>query len=68
MSPHDFDRAWKARNQRLEDGGVFAHLTELEERYGWGELEKLTPSELINAVRGLSGDSQTTDEAARNSD
>lgn len=34
MSPAEFEKAWKARNERLEAAGVFEHVTELEEKYG----------------------------------
>ena len=37
MSPRDFDQAWKARNQRLEEGGVFDHIAELSDKHGWEE-------------------------------
>jgi excisionase family DNA binding protein len=49
MSPSDFDKAWEARNERMEAAGVFEHLTELEEKYGQ-ELWSMRPSELIEAV------------------
>jgi hypothetical protein len=44
MSPPEFDKAWKARNERLEAAGVFDQLTELEEAYG-ERLWSMTPSE-----------------------
>jgi len=50
MSPKDFDKAWKARNQRLRDAGVFDHVDELSARYGWDELNEMTPNQLIGAV------------------
>jgi excisionase family DNA binding protein len=52
MSPSDFNKAWEARNERLEAAGVFEHLTELEEKCGQ-EMWSMRPSELIEAVREL---------------
>jgi hypothetical protein len=34
MSPREFNKAWKARNERLEAAGVFEHLDALFEKYG----------------------------------
>jgi excisionase family DNA binding protein len=50
MSPSEFEKAWKGRNERLGAAGVFEHLTELEEKYGQ-EMWSMRPSELIEAVR-----------------
>jgi excisionase family DNA binding protein len=50
MSPRDFNSAWEARNERLRVGGVFDHLTELTDAYGWDVVDKMTASELIKAV------------------
>jgi excisionase family DNA binding protein len=52
MNPPEFDKAWKARNERLEAAGVFDHLTELEEAYGAG-IWSMAPSELIEAIDKL---------------
>jgi hypothetical protein len=53
MSPSEFKRAWDARNERLNVGGVFDHLEELWERLGQERIEAMTPSELIATVRQL---------------
>jgi excisionase family DNA binding protein len=53
MSPTDFRKAWEARNKRLEDGGVFEHIDELTDAYGWGVIDKMTAGELITAVATL---------------
>jgi excisionase family DNA binding protein len=53
MSPSDFRKAWDERNQRLEEGGVFAHVSELTDAHGWDVIDKMTPSELIKAVADL---------------
>jgi hypothetical protein len=58
MSPPEFEKAWKARNERLEAAGVFEHLTELEEKYGQ-ELWSMPPSQLIQAAGELVGSSET---------
>ena len=61
MSPTDFDKAWEARNQRLEDAGVFDHIDELEATYGWDKISEMTPTELVAAVREI-GTTPTTNE------
>ena len=53
MSPSDFRKAWDVRNKRLEEGGVFAHLDELTDAYGWDVIDKMTAGELIKAVADL---------------
>jgi excisionase family DNA binding protein len=53
MSPSDFRKAWDARNTRLEEGGVFAHLDELTDAHGWAVIDKMTAGELIKAVADL---------------
>jgi hypothetical protein len=65
MSPHDFQKAWDARNQRLQDGGVFDHLTERTDVHGWDVIDRMTPRELIKAVAdlGLSSGPTSTDDS-----
>ena len=53
MSPSDFRKAWDARNKRLEEGGVFEHVSELTDAHGWDVIDKMTASELIRAVADL---------------
>lgn len=53
MSPTEFRKAWDARNQRLEEGGVFARIDELIDAYGWDVVDKMTAGELIKAVADL---------------
>jgi hypothetical protein len=53
MSPADFDKAWKARNERLEAAGVFEHLDSLYDKYGEEIFRSMSPSQLIEAVNGL---------------
>jgi excisionase family DNA binding protein len=53
MSPSDFRKAWDARNRRLEEGGVFAHIDELTGAHGWDVIDKMTAGELIQAVADL---------------
>jgi excisionase family DNA binding protein len=60
MSPSAFRKAWDARNERLEEGGVFAHIDELTDAHGWGVIEKMTASELIKAVADLGLTSSVT--------
>jgi excisionase family DNA binding protein len=50
MSPTEFEKAWEARNERLETAGVFDHLTELEDKYG-KDMWSMSASQLIEAVR-----------------
>jgi excisionase family DNA binding protein len=53
MSPADFNRAWEARNERLTEAGVFEHIEELAERFGWNEFHAVKPSTLIEAAKEL---------------
>jgi hypothetical protein len=53
MSPPDFRKAWDKRNERLRDGGVFEYVTELSDAHGWDVIQKMTASELIQAVADL---------------
>ncbi len=53
MSPRDFDKAWKGRAERLEAAGVFEQIDALYEKYGEDIFSSMSPSELIEAVRGL---------------
>jgi acylphosphatase len=53
MTPGDFKRAWSARNQRLQDGGVFAHIGELADKLGSKALTELSPSQAIRALEEL---------------
>jgi excisionase family DNA binding protein len=56
MSPLEFEKAWKARNERLEAAGVFEHLLELKEKYGQ-DVWSMPPSKLIRAAGELEADS-----------
>ena len=53
MSPGEFKKAWAARDQRLRDGGVYDHLDEIGEHFGWNEFHLQTPRVLIEFVKGL---------------
>jgi hypothetical protein len=53
MSPSDFGKAWDKRNERLKNGGVFEYVTELSDAHGWEVVQKMTASELIQAVADL---------------
>ncbi len=53
MSPKDFTTAWDRRNQRLQDGGVFERLGDLYDTLGSKAVDRLTPTELIQAVKDL---------------
>lgn len=52
MGPREFEKAWEARNERLEAAGVFEHLDALEKTYGQ-EIWTMPPSQLIEAVDTL---------------
>jgi hypothetical protein len=55
MSPADFSKAWDARNARLETAGVFEHISELWDKYGEAGIDRMTPTELIEAVKEFRG-------------
>jgi hypothetical protein len=58
MSPKDFNLAWEERNRRLENGGVFEHLSQLNDTLGRKAVQRMTPTELIQAMEKLpKGDS-----------
>jgi excisionase family DNA binding protein len=53
MSPTNFNKAWKARNERLEAAGVFEHLDALYKKYGEEIFSSMSPTELTQAVNEL---------------
>jgi hypothetical protein len=53
MWPRDFNMAWRERNQRLREAGVFDKLGELTDKLGWETIEKMAAPDLIEAVRHL---------------
>jgi excisionase family DNA binding protein len=53
MGPKEFTAAWDHRNQRLHDGGVFEHISKLYDHYGAQAVERMSPTELIQATQDL---------------